>query len=127
MFNLLLGVGQTLFSDFGTKSVGIAAGPGLYVESREITIKTGGAISRTSGVGEWSINEGAYTAVSGVVVAGDKVKVREPWPETYDTESSSVYSIASEAKSFTVKTIAEPLGRDSDWDRDADWNRDNDW
>ena len=57
--------------------------------------------------GEYSVNGGAYTSVSGLVNNGDTVSVRHTSAATYDTATDTVLSIGGYSDVFTSTTMPE--------------------
>ncbi len=59
--------------------------------------------------GEYAINGGAYTAVSGLVVNGDSVNVRLSASADYSITNKEVLTIGGVTDSFSATTIAEAV------------------
>jgi hypothetical protein len=69
--------------------------------------RSGGAISITTGTGDYRINGGSWVSSAGTVSAGDYVEARLTSSGSYDTALELVFSIAGSADTFTVTTISE--------------------
>ena len=105
MLNLKLGLftfGK--FFTFGSKSLVEVS---TVTTSRKRYIKTGGAISITSGTGHYRINGGSWVNTAGTVVAGDYVEARLTSSASYSTALELVFSIAGASDTFTVTTMAD--------------------
>lgn len=78
------------------------------IESNQITV-TG--INATTSVsvtgGEYSVNGAAYTAIAGIVVTGDTVKVRHTSAATTNTSVNTVLTIGGVTDTFTSTTLAD--------------------
>lgn len=70
-------------------------------------MQTGGAISITSGTGEYRINGGSWVATSGTVSAGDYIEARQDSSANYETSVELVFSLPGGTDTYTVTTAAE--------------------
>lgn len=83
-----------------------AAALNVQVTSNEVTITgtSGGAQAVTIVGGEYSINNGVFTDATGVINAGDKIKVRLTTPFSLNTAISATVNIGGTVGYFTVTT-----------------------
>lgn len=77
------------------------------VVSQPFTV-TGSSASISISGGEYSIDDGPFTATSGTVQTGQKVTVRHISSTTYGTSKIATLTIANESLPFTSVTMSKP-------------------
>lgn len=90
-----------------TPQAGVARGSLRTSDAITVSgIDSGAAISVADG--EYSVNEGAWTAAAGTVANGDDVRVRHTASAAYATAAGTVLTIGGVAATFTSTTEVEP-------------------
>lgn len=116
----------TYSADFNVTTKDISPDPFTFVdqtglelntltESNTVTITgidTPTAISISGGSGEYSIDGGAFTSVSGLISSGSTVKVRVTTSGSYSTGVSTTLTVGSYSDTFTATTKAPPVGNE---------------
>ncbi len=80
----------------------------VYSNTILITGNTIPAPISISAGGEYSINGGAFTSVSGTVNSGDIVQVKQTTSASYDTETIVTLTAGGQSAPFSATTIEEP-------------------
>jgi len=97
--------------NLGSKATTLGSRGNVEISTLTVSRKTypgvAGAISITSGSGDYRINGGSWVSSAGTLIISDYIEARTTSSGSYDTAVALVFDIDGSADTFTVTTRVE--------------------